>query len=214
MTVPTQLSLYNQALRLVGEARLSETGLTDNRPERHALDSIWDEDPIRQMLEEAQWTFATRTLEWNYDSSIEPDFGYSYGFTKPGNYVRSVAICSDEYFNEPITAFSDENGYWFCDYETIYVKYVSDAATYGRDYSLWTELFRNCVASKMASELAISLSKSQTIMDARKQELNKYIKDAKSLDAMNQPTRFSPPGNWTRARRSSNRNYRGTFSNR
>ena len=212
MTIPTQLALYNQALRLVGEPKLS--ALTDNRPERYALDAIWDEDPVLDILEEAQWTFATRALEWNYDSSVTSDFGFKYAFTKPSNYVRSAAICSDEFFLEPITAFSDENGYWFCDYETIYVKYISDHDEFGRDYSLWTKLFRNCVASKMAAELAISLTKSQTIMDARTRELKMYIRDAKSLDAMNQPTRFMPSGNWTRSRRSSGRSFRGTYSNR
>jgi len=212
MAIPTQLALYNQALRLVGEVKLAT--LTDNRPERHALDAIWDEDPIKDILEEAQWTFATRTLEWNFDASVTSDFGYKYAFTKPANYIRTAAICSDEFFQEPITASADENTYWFCEYETIYIKYISDSDLFGRDYSLWTKLFRNCVASKMAAELAISLTKSQAIMDARKKELKDYVRDAKSLDAMNQPTRFPPPGNWTRSRRSSNRNYRGTFSNR
>lgn len=212
MTTPTTLALYNQALRMVGEGKLS--ALTDNRPERYALDSIWDEDPIKQTLEEAQWTFAIRSLEWNYDPSIEPDFGYKYAFTKPSNYVRSAAICSDEFYNEPITAFADENNFWFCEYETIYIKYVSDGDQYGRDYSLWTELFRNCVATKMASELAISLTKSQGMAEALEKKHKKYIKEAKSLDAMNQPTRFMPPGNWTRSRRSSSRNFRGTYSNR
>jgi hypothetical protein len=197
---------------MVGEGKLS--ALTDNRPERYALDSIWDEDPIKQTLEEAQWTFAIRSLEWNYDPSIEPDFGYKYAFTKPSNYVRSAAICSDEFYNEPITAFADENNFWFCEYETIYIKYVSDGDQYGRDYSLWTELFRNCVATKMASELAISLTKSQGMTEALEKKHKKYIKEAKSLDAMNQPTRFMPPGNWTRSRRSSSRNFRGTYSNR
>ena len=205
-----QLSLYNQALRLVGEGKLS--ALTDNRPERHALDSIWEEDPIKQMLEEAQWTFATRTLEWNYDSSVTADYGYRYAFTKPTNYVRTVAICSDEYFNDPLTNYSDENNYWFCDYETIYIKYVSDHDQFGRDYSLWPELFKNCVASKMAKELAYSLSKSQTLTARLDKENQKYIRDAKALDAMNQPTRHMPPGNWTQSRRGSRRNFRGTYS--
>jgi hypothetical protein len=212
MTTPTKLALYNQALRMVGEGKLS--ALTDNRPERHALDSIWDEDPIKQTLEEAQWTFAIRSLEWNYDPAIEPDFGYKYAFTKPSNYVRSAAICSDEFYSEPIVSFADENNYWFCEYETIYIKYVSDHDQFGRDYSLWSELFRNCVATKMAAELAISLTKSQGMTEALEKKHKKYIKEAKSLDAMNQPTRFMPPGNWTRSRRSSSRNFRGTYSNR
>lgn len=194
---------------MVGEGKLSS--VTANRPERHALDSVWDEDPVKQMLEEAQWTFATRTLEWNYDSSVEPDFGYRRAFTKPSDYVRTTAFCSDEYFHHPMTRYADEGGYWFCDLDTIYIKFVSDDASYGRDYSLWTELFRNCVASKMAVELCLALTKSQSTTDKVEKKHGKYVKDAKSLDAMNQPTQFSPPGSWTRSRRAggSRRSYFG-----
>lgn len=211
MTTPTQLSLYNQALRLVGERRLS--ALTDSRPERHALDQIWDEDPVKQMLEEAYWAFATRTLEWNYDASVTADYGYKYAFTKPSNYVRTVAIASDEFFKAPLTQYDDENNYWFCDLETIYIKYVSDSDQYGRDYSLWPELFRNCVATKMAKELALPLSKSKALKDELRSELKQYIKDAKSLDATGKPPGFPPPGNWTRSRRANARSHRGTYTN-
>lgn len=184
---------------MVGEGALSS--LAVNRPERFALDAIWDEDPVKQMLEEAQWSFATRTMEWNYDSAIEPDFGYRRAFTKPDDYVRTCAFCSDGYFNSPLTQYADEAGFWFADLDTVYIKYVSDDESYGRDMSLWTELFRNCVGTKMAGELAISLTKSQALQDKLDAKLARYIRDAKSLDVMNQPTRFAPPGSWTRSRR-------------
>ena len=211
MTIPTQLALYNQALRMVGEGKLAT--LTDNRPERKVLDTIWDEDPIKQMLEEAQWTWATRALEWNFDASVTADFGYRFAFTKPNNYVRTVAVCSDEFFNSPLYDHVDENNFWFADLQTIYIKYVSDSDLFGRDYSLWTELFRNCVASKMALELALGLTKSQTLEERIERRHLKFVKDAKSLDAMSKPTTFLPPGNWTRSRRSTGRSFRGTFSN-
>lgn len=215
MTTPTKLQLYNQALRLVGEGRLSSpNGLSDQRPERYALDSIWDEDPIKQILEETYWEFATRTLEWNYNSAIEPDFGYQRAFNRPDNFVRTVSFCSDEFMKCPITNYSTEGGYWFCDVDTIYVSYVSDADDYGRDMSLWTELFRNCVATKMAKELAISLTKSQSMKDDLARELMGYIKEAKSLNAQEKPTQFTPPGSWTRSRNGSRGSYRGTYSGR
>jgi hypothetical protein len=198
MTTPTKLQLYNQALRLVGEGKLAT--VTDNRPERFALDSIWDEDPVKQMLEETYWNFATRTMEWNYNSAIEPDFGYSRAFDKPANFVRTVAICSDEFFTAPLLGYCDEAGYWYCDLDTIYIKYVSDADDYGRDMSLWTELFRNCVATKMAKELAISLTKSLSLKDDLSKDHNKYLKEAKSLNAQEKPTQFLPAGRWIRSR--------------
>jgi len=210
MTTPTKLQLYNQALSLIGEMTLAT--VTDNRPERKALDAIWDEDPIKQMLEETYWEFATRTLEWNYNSAIEPSFGYSRAFDKPANYVRTVALCTDEYFTDPLTRYHVEAGYWWCDLDTIYVRYVSDADNYGRDMSLWTELFRNCVATKMAKELAIRLTKSQSIKDEMKQEHQRYLSDAKSLNAQEKPTQYMRPGSWTRSRRGSSSSYRGTYS--
>ena len=210
MTTPTKLQLYNQALRLVGEGSL--VTVTDNRRERRALDAIWDEDPIKQMLEETYWEFATRTMEWNYNSAIEPDFGYLRAFDRPVNYCRTVAMCSDEFFKEPLTEYQMEAGYFFCDLDTIYLRYVSDADNYGRDMSLWTELFRNCVATKMAKELAISLTKSQAMKDELSAELNKYIADAKSLDAQEKPTQYLRPGSWTRSRNGARGSYRGTYS--
>lgn len=209
MSTPTKLQLYNQALRLIGEGSL--TTVTDSRPERYALDKIWDEDPIKQMLEETYWAFATRTLEWNYNSAVEPAFGYRYAFDRPANYVRSVAICQDEFFTAPLTDYNIEAGYLYCELQTIYWRYVSDADDYGRDMSLWTELFRNCVAAKMAKELAIGLSKSDAVKEGADRELQRYLKDAKSMNAQEKPTQYLRPGSWTRNRMGGGR-YRGSLS--
>ena len=111
-----------------------------------------------------------------------------------------MAVCQDEFFKAPLLEHVDENDHWFCDLETIYIKYVSDHAQWGRDYSLWTELFRNCVATKMAKELGIGLAKSRHVKEDIRLEHEKYLKDAKSLDALNKPTTFKPPGSWTRSR--------------
>ena len=123
-----------------------------------------------------------------------------------------MAICSDEFFKSPIYNYPDENNFWFCDLDTIFIKFVSDDDEFGRDYSLWTELFRNAVGAKMAKELAISLTKSKSIKDEMKAELKAYLKDAKSLDAMSKPTTFKPPGSWVSTRVLTGRSFRGTFS--
>lgn len=210
MTTPTKLQLYNQALGMIGEPALAT--VTDNRPERRALDSIWDEDPIKQMLEETYWEFATRTLEWNYNPAQEPAFGYRRAFDRPTDFVRTVALCSDEFFKAPLIEYEPEAGFWYCDLDTIYVRYVSDADEYGRDMSLWTELFRNCVATKMAKELSIRLTKSQATKEEMKAEHGNYLKQAKSLNAQEKPTQYLRPGSWTRSRTGSRGTYRGTYS--
>lgn len=192
-------SLYNGALRRLGERKLSE--VDDRVPARYHLDTIWDEDPVQRMLEGYNWTFARKTIEWNYNSAQDPDFGYQYVFDEPSDYVRLVQLSADEYFRYPWRDYVKENGFWFSSIETMYITYVSNDSAYGKDYSKWSKLFENMVATYMAQELAIALSKSKSDRDILKQEMKELRREAKSLDAMESPTKFPPQSSWARSRR-------------
>lgn len=199
----SQLSLYNSALRRCNERKIS--ALTDNVPARFHLDAVWDEDPIQLMLEKYLWKFARRTMEWNYNPAYTPDFGHQYAFDKPSDYVRLVAISADENFSEPLRNYDPENGFWYADFETIYIKYVSNDSDYGKDYSKWTKLFESMVACYLAYQLAVALNKSDSDLKRLEHEMNQYRKEAANLDAMEDPTRFPTQGTWTRSRRGSPR---------
>lgn len=192
-------SLYNGALRRLGEQKLDT--VTDNVPQRKHLDTIWGEDPVQLMLEMYKWGFARKTLEWNYNSALEPDFGYQYVFDHPSDYVSLVEISADEYFRVPLRDYIADNDYWFCEHQTIYIRYVSNGSSYGKDYSKWTKLFENMVAAYMAQQLALALNKSNSDMERLEKEMDKLKKEAKSLDAREQPTKFPPQSSWARARR-------------
>ena len=155
----TQLSLYNEALRICGERKLAS--LTENREPRRILDSVWDANAINYCLEQGQWKFAIRTAKLENNASMEPAFGYQYGFDKPTDLIRLTALCSDEYFNVPLTQYSEEAGYWFSDLDEIYIQYVSNDASYGNDFSLYPETYMRYVASYLASEIIDRLT--QTI---------------------------------------------------
>ena len=194
----TQLGLYNSALRRLGELSLS--ALTDNVPQRHHLDTIWTEDPVLLMLEKYGWSFARKTVEWNYNAAYDPAFGYQYVFDQPSDYVRLVEISTDGYFSDPFRNYRVENGFWFCDFQTLYVVYVSKDTGYGYDYTKWTKLFESMVATYMAQKLSLALNKSQSDKDSLAKEMRMYETQAKSLDAMESPTRRPPQGTWTRSR--------------
>ena len=130
----TRLKLYNEALiTFLGERALGS--LAENREPRRVLDAVWDNGAIDYCLEQGLWNFATRAQQITYSPSVEPPFGYRYAFTKPDDYVRTAAVCSDERFNCPLTQYADEGGFWFADLDTLYVKYVSDDDQYGYDLS-------------------------------------------------------------------------------
>jgi hypothetical protein len=195
-----KLGVYNGALRLCNERKLAS--LSDSSERRRALDAAWNNgEAIRFCLESGQWTFATRTGMIDYTPSVEPSFGYRRAFTQPTDFVRLVAMCSDEYFKVPLLEYADERQYWYADLDTLYVKWVSNDTTYGGDLSLWSAKFAKFVEAYLAYEIAPTL----TGMDEKtlKVVIHTYDqrkKDARSLDAMNKPTQFTPPGSWVSAR--------------
>lgn len=203
----TKLSIFNGALRLLGEEKLSL--ITDDSPKRYYLDDAWDDGLIKSCLEQGFWNFATRTKELTYVASVEPAFGYKYAFQRPDDYVRLAAFCIDEYFNNTITEYSDEAGFWYCDYTVVYLQYISNDASYGGNYSLWSETFNEFVQAKLADKVKEQITGNDGKYDRIKSALKASRADARSKDAMNGPTKFTALGTWVGARMGSgSNNYR------
>lgn len=211
MTV-SKLSLYNGALRLCRERKLGS--LSENREPRRLLDDAWGDGGItdgavRHCLQLGQWSFATRTAEVAYSTSIDPSFGYRYAFDQPNDMVRVIGLCQDEYFKVPLLDYNDEGGYWYAPIATIYVRYVSNRADYGLSFARWPESFTKLVEAYLANEIVGNLTQSSSsIKDDIAKQLRSELTAARSMDAMNQPTRMLPQGSWVSARGGVNRHSR------
>ena len=196
----TKLQLYNTALRYCKSRSLSS--LTESREGRRLLDDVYATDGIGTCLEEAMWRFATRGVRLDYDTSVTREFGHLRAFTKPTDWVKTVAMCSDEYFKVPLLNYHHEVGYWYTDLDQIFVRYVSNGVNFGKDIGSWPGSFFEYVSAHFANEIVDKLSGGDTktvqrvmgIYDAKKGA-------AKAKDAWNQPTAIPPPGNWTSSRR-------------
>lgn len=212
----TRLEIYNAALLICGERFLAS--LTEDREPRHLLDHVWDNDGVKQCLESGQWRFAMRAVRLDYDTAIDPEFGYRRAFSKPTDWCATAGVCSDEYFNSPLTQYIEETGYWFCDLDELYVRYVSNDASFGGDLSLWPAKFADFVATFFASKIILKLTtdakKRDAILHPRDGLLARARKEAKSLDAMAGPTVFAPRGSWASSRGTGlGRRDRGSRSN-
>jgi hypothetical protein len=200
MTI-SQLDLFNGALLLLGERKLAS--LSEAREPQRVLTQVWNEGKgaTRAMLEKGLWKFAIRSSLMTYSPSITPSFGYQFAFNKQSDHVRTAAVCTDPYFNQPLTQYDDESGYLYCDFSTIYVKWVSDDPSYGNNLSLWTQAFIEYFEHFLAwrSAFRITLNKEKEADMAKKME-TAGIK-ARSLDAMDGPAKFMPTGTWVSARR-------------
>lgn len=195
----TKLDIFNGALLICGERFLAS--LTEAQETRRLLDHVWDvEDGVRNCLERGQWHFAMRAIQIDYDSGIEPGFGYQRAFVKPDDWVLTSAVCTDEYFRNPQTRYVDEVGYWYSDVDTLYVRYVSDGNTYGRDVSHWPAQFREFVEAHFASKIIHKIKDSEEERTRIFKLRADALRNAKSNAIMAGPTQFMPPGAWVRAR--------------
>lgn len=194
----TKLAVYNGALRLLGERRLAS--LTEERPPRYHLDDCWNDGLVNYCLEQGDWGFATRTVKLLASPSIDPDFGYEYGFQKPDDFVKTVAISTDEFFSNTLLSYNDEREYIFAPYDEIYYKYISDDAQYGLDLTLWPETFKKFVQAQAAYDTIGLITGSDGKEDRVKRALKEAKRDARSKDVMSRPQKISPSGSFVRAR--------------
>ncbi len=194
----SQLDLYNGALLHCGERFLAS--LTEEREPRRLLDRVWSVGGVRACLEQGQWNFAMRTIQIDYDPSIQPSYGYNRAFTKPSDWVNTSALCSDEFFRSPLTRYVDEAGMWYSDLDTLYVRYVSNDANYGMNLNAWPESFREFVEAHFASKIILKLSNSEDELHRIEKKREELLKNAKGKAAMAEPTSFMAQGSWSRAR--------------
>lgn len=194
----TQLGLYNSALRFLGETKL--LSLTEDREARYALDDVWADNLVRYVLEQGYWYFAMRAAQFNSDPTLTPSFGMAKGFEKPADWVRTAAVCIDQYFNVPLTAFSDESGFWFSDTDPIFVRFVSSDPVYGSNLGIWPDSFAEFVASHMAWKIAPKITTAEEKVAGMEKTRHKCLIEARSKAAMNESAVFPPRGTWSRAR--------------
>lgn len=193
-----QLSLYNEALRLIGERSLAD--LDEDREPRYLLDDVWNAGAVNYCLEKGQWKFATRAVQLDYNPAIEPPFGYTYGFTLPDDRLRSISVCLDQYFNLPLLQYSEEAGFIYSPYQTIFYRYISNDADFGNNLALWPETFKRFVVAYLATEICEKITQNANKYGDLYKIMEKRLTDALSKDAMNDPTKFPPMGSWANAR--------------
>lgn len=210
----SQLTLYNGALRTVGQSRLAT--LTDSGENRRLLDDAWDENFRDEVLESGNWNFATRASKIEYDASIEPDFGFPRAFVKPTDWLRTTTVASDGFFTNPLVdrEYNDEQGYIFASIDSIYLKYVSNDTSYGYDLSLWPPSFVSYAEAYFGLQIAPKLVQDKDTQDKIAETVERLHTISLSKDALNEGVKFPPESGWASARRGRGRSGRNDLGSR
>jgi hypothetical protein len=201
--VASKLGIYNAALLILGERKLSS--LSEAREPRRALDDAYD-DGVGYCLERGFWNFAMRAIQADSSASVTPTFGYNYAFAKPSDFVRLHSFGGTETFDPPLMTVVDEPNYWYANVDPLFVRYVSNDTAYGLDLSLWSETFSDYVANRLAVKTCKRITGKAPDGDMKLDE-KKARAVALSKDAMDEPPGFPPRGSWVNSRL-------GSFSDR
>jgi len=196
----TKLSLFSDALLLCGERALSS--LSDNVEARRLLDQVYNNGGVDYCLAQGFWPHAMRTQQLDYDPATSPSFGYAYAHSKPSDWVVTAAISDDEYLRTPLVDYSFENGWWYTDVTPIYIRYVSNDASYGYDLGNWDQTFKEFVAAYFASKIVLKVTDSPEKTELVLSMWKRMESEAKSKARMSNATVFPPAGAWVRSRTS------------
>ena len=183
----TKLSLYNDALQLLGERRLATD--TEDREPRYDLDSLYDNGAVDYCLELVKPKYAstlvqltsvapTAVTEFTNQSPLPADF-----IAMSEKVDGTPELYRDGRLESPITRFYREDNYLLSDEADPYLRYIK--AHTDPQLANMTTSFARVVSSYLARELAWkydpdSEEQIQTKMEQR-------VEAARSIQGSNEP---------------------------
>lgn len=175
----TQLSLYNEALLLVGEREL--TALSDTVEARYRLDTAYA-NGVNYCLELVSPSFARKTTNLtSYSTSSQ--HAYDNVFTLPADYIGMVEVYSDDKLDQPISRYIIDGGTLACNYTSIYLRYISN----GYALTSWDKSFERVVVAYLAQSVAPRIAPDE--MDRINALFDSYVEQAIALSSRKEPSR-------------------------
>ncbi len=150
----SQETLYNDALRLIGQRKL--TGLTEDREPRYILDDAYNSgEAVKYCLEIVKPLFASKTAKLA-SGAVSTVHDLDSVHTLPSDFITVMGVYSDSKLDQPISRYLIEGNTIACEYEIVYLRYASDDAV--TTFTYWTQSFANVVAAYLAREICVKLS--------------------------------------------------------
>lgn len=170
--MPSQVQICNLALLKFGD--ISILSINDATTEARSCKVLWDL-MVDEMLYAFPWNFAMKRADLGAYLAETPAFEFDYKYTLPGDCLR-VWELYDSTANWVV-----ENGELLIGDDTAQIRYISRVS----DEAKFNPAFANCLAIRLAAELATKLSKDKTMKDSLLEELQKiWLPKAYRLNAI------------------------------
>ena len=182
----TKLQLYNQALLLMKERRLS--GLTEDRESRRTIDEFYDQ-VVQFCLEQGMWKFAMRSASLTQAGAGA--YGFTYTFNKPSDLVHTFLVGDDTAYDPPLVyTFVDEGTIYYANTSPLRIRYSSNHATLGGGLlSAWPQGFAFYVACELAAWTAYAITGNENVAMMLDKKAKIMLANSLSLHSL-----VNPPG--------------------
>lgn len=181
----SKVEICNIALMLVGAETI--LGLDDGSSEAEAC-SLHYESCRDMALQAADWTFARKRVELARLSAT-PDFGYSYQYQLPSDYLKLIRLNEDtlgklDYTIEDYVLLTAE--------KTVKLVYIFRQ----EDTTRYSPYFVEALAELLASRIAYKLTGNRNLANEKYQLFKTMYLDAASLDSQEQYVQQDETGDW------------------
>lgn len=172
----SEVSICNLSLSwLAGELI---TSLDDDTNEAKICKANYDQ-ARDAVLEDRAWTFATARYRWT-PLTATPTFGYAYAFLIDPEVLRVLEVRDndDKANGATYLDWRREENHIVCDVSAIYVKAIKRIV----DTSRFPPAFVQCLAARIAADIAITMTESRSIQQDMWNLYMKKLDDAMATD--------------------------------
>lgn len=193
----TRLTVFNSALRLIGEETISDPDVS-SKPGRELRAAFPEASAV--CLSSGNWNFAIERSQL-VRGAAPPRWGYKYAYQTDASLLKIVFVSPSGFERDDTRDYADEKGLLLCDHEALYVKWVSRDWIEAR-IGDWSPLYADYVAADLGERVCEVLTGKSSREKGIDRETTRRRRAALAFDAQQSPQARRNPGSFVTARRS------------
>ena len=163
------VQIVNNALVKIGANAILT--LTEDSEAARAANLIYEQ--VRDAcIRDHVWNFAVNRVELA-QNSVAPAFGFAYQYNVPSDCLRVLQMENVDMF------YKIERGKLLTDEGTAKILYLARV----EDVNLFDAMFVEALSARLAAELSVTLSESNTLYSNMMEMYQRKVADARSMDA-------------------------------
>jgi hypothetical protein len=187
----SEIDIVNGALHRIGANTIAS--LTEGTKNANVAVDVYAETRD-QLLRGYQWGFATKRVQLA-QLSTAPTFEYNNAYQLPSDHIRIISV-HDNDAGYGTVEYKVRGSTLESDAEEIYLRYVSRET----DPNLMPPDFRDALSYRLAMIFALAIADSNTMFGLMREEFEKTVLAAASVDAIEDYPEWMPDGSWVSER--------------